>query len=98
MNYAGAFAPGGATGNASVTTSAAETSLAGTGNVVRLVNTGTVVVFVATDPVVADATASNFPVLGGTVAYLSIPDTHTRIGYLSASGAATIYFTRGSLG
>ena len=61
MNYAGAFAPGGGTGNANVTTSAAETALSGTGNVVRIVNTGSVVVFIATDVSVADATASNFP-------------------------------------
>ncbi len=98
MNYAGAFAPGGATGSASVTTAAAETTMTGTGNVVRIVNTGSVVVFIATDSVVADTTASNFPVLGGTVAFLSIPDEHQSIGYLTASSTATIYFTRGSLG
>ena len=80
-----------------VTTTPASDGLLGAGNVVRIANAGSVVVLATTYTAGDTPGDTTLAVLGGTVAYLSLPNGHNELQLQTASGTATVYFNRGYL-
>ena len=97
------FTPLSPTVSLSVTTSSARvaktalpTNSGGATHELRIVNTGTVVVFVAfgDGTVTADA-ATGMPILPNTVESFQLSASQTHIAGICASGTATLYATTG---
>lgn len=101
MNYTGAFAPIEETITLSVSSTSSYDTTSGTGDVVRLVNGGSTLCFVAFGAELATDSAG-MPMPAGRVEYISVPSTATPASYsiaaVTTSGTTTLYITRGSLG
>ena len=93
------FEPVGATVNLAVTSTSgrvARTLIGEPATQVRLVNAGTVTVFVAFGGSAIDATvAAGIPLLPGTAEVFTLTTEQTNIAGITASGTATIYATAG---
>lgn len=97
------FTPLSPTANLSVSTSSSRvaktalpTNSGGATHELRLVNTGSVVVFVEFgDSAVTAAVATGMPILPGTVESFQLNAAQTHIAAITASGTATLYATTG---
>lgn len=68
----------------------------GAGDVIRVANSGTVPILVTTDGSTPDT--SSIGVLGGSVAFLSVPNSASvTVSVATASGTATVFVSRGFL-
>lgn len=92
------FEPVGATVSLAVTNTTgrvARTMLGELAGQVRLVNSGTVIVFVAFGGSTIDATTAGIPLLPGTAEVFTLTSDQTNIAGITASGTATLYATTG---
>ena len=92
------FEPVGATVNLAVTSTTgrvARTLIGEDAAQVRIVNAGTVTVFLAFGGSSIDATTSGMPLLPGTAEVFTLTKEMTNIAAITASGTATIYATTG---
>ena len=99
MNYFGAFTPCNTANIAATAIGATDVTVPGVGNILRVVNSGTTLAFVRTSPDSQDADpATSLPVMGGDVVFLVVPEGTLTASAIMASGTATIYCTRGTMG
>ena len=98
MNF-GAFTPSEASSSINVTTGAPTVKLAGTGNVLRVVNAGaTECFFITGDSNVAAIPDDNLSLPAASVTFVAVPPDHTHASAVTNSDTTTIRIARGSLG
>lgn len=92
------FQPVGASTSISATTSSASAAITGVPrgtSTVRIVNSGTVVVFLKFGTSGVTAAVTDMPMLGGTVETFQIRNDITHVAAITSSGTATVYITSG---
>lgn len=90
------FKNGGNTVEINASTTSADISLPGAGNVIQIINEGSDVIFIRTGNGSQIATASDFPVQKGATAFLSIDFSDDNVAAILRFGTGSALITRGS--